>query len=151
MKSIKDYSDYTIIHEYERRFVAEKIAVKRAFTSAEQARKLLLNTDESDREHFGILFLDGQNQLIKSEILFSGSITTSAVYPREVIKKILEYKAANIVLCHNHPSGALVPSSSDRTLTKKLQTACQAIDVEILDHIIIGGTKYYSFADSGIL
>ena len=152
MKSIKDFADITIITEYKRRFESIGETISKAEISAHQARRLLLDPGLAhDREHFGVIFLDGQNKMIKSEVLFSGSITTSAVYPREVIKKILEYEAAHIILCHNHPSGEITPSSSDRAVTKKLQTACDSIDVQILDHIIIGKAEYYSFNDHHLI
>ena len=113
--------------------------------------QLKLKGLEGDREHFMIIFMDGQNCVIKIETLFTGSLTTSAVYPREVIKKVLKYEAATIILVHNHPSGLITPSNSDRAVTKKLQTACSSIDVEILDHLIMGGAEFFSFADHRLI
>ena len=98
-----------------------------------------------------VIFLDGQNQIIKMEELFTGSLTTSAIYPREVIQKVLGYDAASVILVHNHPSGSLNPSGSDRAVTKKLQIALASIDVEILDHLIVGGNDFFSFADHHLL
>ena len=108
---------------------------------------------EKDREHMTVLFLNAQNRLIAAERLFSGSLSQSAVYPREIIRKIIEYSAGSIILVHNHPSGTLTPSSSDRVVTKKIQTALNAIDVELLDHIIVGygNTDHFSFADHRLL
>jgi len=149
---ITEYDDYTIIAEYNRRFksVSEK-ASKAADVYNLFIKQYAKDNPERDREHFYVMFLNGQNELIAIEKLFSGSITTAAVYPREVIKAVLKNEAAYIILAHNHPSGSLDPSNSDRALTKKLQTACQAIDVEILDHIIVGKTDYFSFADHRLL
>jgi len=78
-------------------------------------------------------------------------LMSSAVYPREVITRVIDLGAAAVIFGHNHPSGCLTPSSSDRAVTKKLQTALEAIDVAVLDHIIIGGSEHYSFADNGLL
>ncbi len=154
MKTLKDYSDYSIVAEYKRRF--ESVNETPARSSKDSYRILLqvIADDieaESDREHFYVMFLNGQNKVIKTERLFTGSLTSSAVYPREVIKKVLKYEAATIILMHNHPSGEITPSSSDRAVTKKLQTACSSIDVEILDHIIIGKAEFFSFADHRLL
>ena len=109
------------------------------------------NLRERNREVFMVIFLDGQNQVIKMEELFIGTLTTSAIYPREVVQKVLDYDAANVILVHNHPSGNLTPSNSDRAVTKKLQTALTAIDVDILDHLIVGGNEFFSFADHKLL
>jgi len=108
---------------------------------------------EKDREHMSVLFLNAQNQLIATERMFSGSLSTSAVYPREIIKKVLEYSAGSIILVHNHPSGTIAPSSSDRAVTKKVQSALSSIDVELLDHVIIGygNSDFFSFADHRLL
>jgi DNA repair protein RadC len=97
------------------------------------------------------LFLNGQHQTLTTEILFEGSLTTSAVYPREVIQRVLTLGAGAVMFAHNHPSSSITPSSSDRAVTKKLATALGAIDVEVLDHIVVGGAEYFSFSDHRLL
>ena len=149
---LKDYDDDAILNEYNLRFrsISEQ---RQSISSSAMVKAFLSNIldgKEKDREHFFCIFLDAQNKLIEIETLFSGSLSSSAVYPREVIKAILKHEAANIILAHNHPSGESSPSSSDMAITKKLQTACKSIDVEILDHIIIGA-EYYSFVDNHLL
>jgi DNA repair protein RadC len=152
MVDLKLISDDDILSEYNLRF--RSISESRAALSSSAMVKAylsnILDDKEKDREHFFCIFLDAQNKMITIETLFIGSLSTSAVYPREVIKAVLKHEAANIILAHNHPSGASIPSSSDRAVTKKLQTACASIDVAILDHIIIGD-DYYSFADNRLL
>jgi len=96
------------------------------------------------------IFLDAKNKIIKIEKLFSGSITTSAVYPREIVKKVLELKATAIILSHNHPSGDITPSSSDFMITAQINAALSSIDVALHDHLIIG-KDFYSFAEHGFL
>ncbi|MBC8553720.1 MAG: DNA repair protein RadC [Candidatus Brocadiales bacterium] len=154
MRTIKDYSDFTIIAEYKRRFESVSEAPVKSSKASYQALLQAIADDkdaEKDREHFYVMFLNGQNKVIKIERMFTGTITSSAVYPREVIKAILKHEAAAIILMHNHPSGEITPSSSDRAVTTKLKAACESIDVDILDHIIIGKTEYYSFSDHNLL
>ena len=142
--------DEVILEEYVKRFTisaGESIGTVRK--AADHFRSFF--ADASKREKFVVCFLNSQHQVLTTEVLFEGSINTSAVYPREVIEKVIEYGAGAVMLGHNHPSGETVPSSSDRAVTKKLQTALGAIDVEILDHIIIGGLEHFSFADHRLL
>ncbi len=85
------------------------------------------------------------------EELFEGTLTTSAVYPREVIKRALANNAAALVFVHNHPSGNSNPSQDDIALTKQLKQATEAIDIYIHDHLIIANNDVYSFADHGLI
>lgn len=139
-------------HAVGRRFLFEQAEGKDYLRSSKTVKDYLThNLRERNREIFMVIFLDGQNQIIKMEELFTGSLTTSAIYPREVVQKVLDHDAASVILVHNHPSGSLTPSSSDRAVTKKLQVALAAIDVEILDHLIVGGNDFFSFADHRLL
>ncbi len=148
--NISSISDSEILEEYVRRFTIKAgESIKSAREASAHFRAYF--TNGSKREMFVVCFLNGQNQILTTEVLFEGSLTTSAVYPREVIQRVLELGAGAVMLAHNHPSGCISASSSDRAVTKKLQTALNAIDVEILDHIIIGGSEYFSFADHRLL
>jgi DNA repair protein RadC len=139
-------------HAVGRRYLFEQTAGKDYLRSSKTVKDYLThNLRERNREVFMVIFLDGQNQIIKMEELFTGSLTTSAIYPREVIQKVLSYDAASVILVHNHPSGSLTPSGSDRAVTKKLKIALASIDVEILDHLIVGGNDFFSFADHRLL
>ena len=139
-------------HAIARRFLAEKAEHKDYLRSSSTVKEFLThNLRERNREIFMVIFLDGQNQIIKLEELFSGTLTSSAIYPREVVQKVLSYDAAAVILVHNHPSGSTQPSSSDRNVTRKLQNALSAIDVRVLDHLIVGGNDFYSFADHDLL
>ena len=120
--------------------------------SADQVCTYLIHhLKNRNRELFLLILLNGRNQIIDLITLFEGSLTTSAVYPREVIKLILERDAAAVIFVHNHPSGNLSPSQDDHRITKRLKQACQSIDVQVHDHIIIGGNEHFSFADHGLL
>ncbi|MFC1825523.1 RadC family protein [Thermodesulfobacteriota bacterium] len=94
--------------------------------------------------------MDQKNQIISIENLFKGSIAGSAIYPREIIKRIIRLKANALVMAHNHPSGDPKPSSEDKSITLRVMVAASAIDVNVLDHIIIG-EGYYSMADDGLI
>ena len=101
-------------------------------------------------EKMHCIFMDAKNKIIKIEKLFSGTISTSAVYPREIVKKVLELKATAIILSHNHPSGDVSPSSSDFAITARIHAALTSIDVALHDHLIIG-EDFFSFAEQGYL
>ena len=103
------------------------------------------------RESFVAVFLDAQNRPICCETLFQGTLTSSAVYPREVFRRVLELKAASVIFAHNHPSGCVEPSENDMQITSDLVLAASLMDVRVLDHIIVGANTHYSFADHGLL
>ena len=109
------------------------------------------NLRNRGREVFLVVLLNGRNQVLDIVELFEGTLTTSTVYPREVIKLILEKDAAAVIFVHNHPSGNPNPSKDDQNLTQKLKTACATIDVQLHDHLIIAGNEYTSMADKGMV
>jgi DNA repair protein RadC len=102
-------------------------------------------------EFFCVLYLDVRFRLISFEKMSRGTIDNASVHPREVVREVLEREATAIIISHNHPSGYAVPSYADREMTERLQGALALIDVRLLDHIIVGGTECYSFADNGLL
>src|SRR4030043_691827 len=103
------------------------------------------------REIFKVLLLNRKNEFIMDQDVFLGSLTGSAVYPREVMTLALEQKAASLVFVHNHPSGDPTPSPEDRDLTRSLVWCSRLLMIQVLDHIIIGNNSYYSFADEGMI
>jgi DNA repair protein RadC len=105
---------------------------------------------ELAHEEFWVLFLNNSNKVISKTQLSKGGITGTIVDVRLVFKLALESGATGLILCHNHPSGNLVPSEADKQITKKLKLAGESLDVKVLDHLIITETKYYSFVDKGI-
>lgn len=123
-----------------------------AFTSTQAARDWLkLKMAGLEREEFMVLYLNQQNQLIAHEILFAGSISSTEVHPREVVKHALYFNAAAVILAHNHPSGDTTPSQADKIITQRLVQALQLIDIRVPDHLIVGGTQILSFAEHGLL
>lgn len=105
----------------------------------------------SSREEFRVIFLNNYNMLVGSETLFIGTIDKSAVYPREIVEKVLYYKAKGIIFAHNHPSGNLRPSKQDIQITEHMQEALDLIDVKLLEHIIITQDGYFSFLEEGVI
>ena len=97
------------------------------------------------------MLLNSANKVIKLEKIGVGGLTGTTADPKKIFKCALENNAVNIMLCHNHPSGNLVPSSADKKITENIIKAGQFLEIKILDHIIIGNDKYFSFADEGLL
>jgi len=143
-------SDKQIENEYRKRFFLKAGDSVEASEDAVRHFAILLSK-ETGRECFVVMFLSGANKLIACEILFKGTLTTSAVYPREIIKRALELDAAAILLGHNHPSGNLNPSRDDLQITRKIKAACDTVNIALHDHLILAGDSWYSFADNGIL
>ncbi len=100
-------------------------------------------------ESFWVLYLDAQHRLMVSEQLFRGTLTQTAVYPREVLKAALRYNAAALLLAHNHPSGKAHPSTADRQLTEVLKRALELVDIKVLDHFVVAGPEMVSLAELG--
>jgi len=103
------------------------------------------------REQFHILLLTIRNKLIREKMLFEGSLHESLVNPREVVKLAVNEQAAGLIFVHNHPSGEPSPSKDDLELTKRLQRACETVEIRVLDHVIIGDDRFFSFADEALL
>jgi len=103
------------------------------------------------REHFVGIFLDAKNRVLTSEILFSGTLSASAVYPREVVIKALQHQSAAMIFAHNHPSGDVTPSASDKDITRKLVFALGMVGITVHEHLIVGGRGVYSFAAQGLM
>ncbi len=134
------------------RYLRESVIGENFVQSSEQVIKYLkLNLSNRNREVFMVILLNGRNQILDLVELFEGTLTVSAVYPREVIKLILEKDAAAVIFVHNHPSGNPNPSKDDIVITKKLRSACETIDVSVHDHLIIAGDSFTSFSDRGLL
>ena len=104
-----------------------------------------------NHEQFWIMLLNNANKVIKMEKVGVGGMTGTTADPKKIFKCALENNAASIMLCHNHPSGNVVPSNADKQITNNLVKAGQFLEIKILDHIIIGNDNYFSFADEGLL
>jgi len=112
---------------------------------------LRLYCADLQHEVFLVLFLDTHLRLIEVEAMFRGTISQTAVYPREVVKAALARNASAVAFAHNHPSGAAEPSRSDEYLTTTLKSALALVDVRVIDHFIVAGDQISSFAERGLL
>lgn len=104
-------------------------------------------------ENVAVMFLTSQHHMIRTEVLFKGSIDSCSVHPRVIVRRALDLNAAAIVLAHNHPSGLPQPSEADKVITTRISTACSYFDIRVLDHIIITNNveSAYSFAKNGLM
>ncbi len=135
-----------------RRYLSDRIQQREFIASSEDVKHYLVHhLRDKSREVFLMIYLNGRNQVMGQEILFEGTLTSSAVYPREVVKSVLFHDAAAVVLVHNHPSGNARPSSEDRKITSRIIEALKTIDVVVHDHLLVAGNEIVSFADLGLL
>jgi len=102
-------------------------------------------------EEFWVIFLNKGNRILDKERVSAGGVSGTVVDVRIILKQALQKLSSGIILAHNHPSGNLQPSDADLSVTKKLKDAAKLMEISVLDHLIIGDTDYYSFADNGIL
>lgn len=102
-------------------------------------------------EVFAVLFLDNQHRLICYRELFRGTIHSASIHPREVVREAMKLNAAALILAHNHPSGISEPSPADIEITEVLIRALQLVDVRVVDHFLIAGSRMVSFVDLGIM
>jgi DNA repair protein RadC len=145
-------AEMAAVLELARRSVAGELAARPVFDSPARVKDYL-SLQLAGREHevFAVLFLDAQSRLLRLEEMFRGTLTQTSVYPREVVKRALEFGAASVILAHNHPSGAAEPSRADEFLTQTLKSALALVDVRVLDHLVVGRGAVVSFAERGLL
>ncbi len=133
-----------------RRYLQRRLEGKQALTNSRELFDYLNHTiRDKKRECFMAVYLDAKNRVIADETLFSGTVTASAVYPREVVKAALAHTAAAVIFAHNHPSGDPAPSPDDMAITQRLVQACGLMGITVHEHLIIGAEGYFSFADHG--
>lgn len=119
--------------------------------SSERIGQLFRQLEQETKEHFIACHLDNKNRLLCVETVSVGSLTASIVHPREVFKSALLSSAAAMVFVHNHPSGDPAPSREDLDITRRLKEGAELLGLRLLDHVIIGHGRNYSFADQGQL
>lgn len=138
--------------ELGRRRKSETVIDKVKLTSSKQAYEYLRPVlEDLPHEEFWILFLNRANKIIGKQLIGRGGISQTTADVKIVFKKSIDKQASAIILAHNHPSGNLKPSQSDIQLTKKIKEGSDLLDIQVLDHLIIGDGNYYSFADSGMM
>lgn len=141
-----------LIQEVARRYLRERMMDKPFCESSREVFEYLYHSlRDKKREQFKVIFLDAKNRIIEEKTIFEGTVDSSAVYPREIVKDALEYAASALIFVHNHPSGDPTPSRNDMEITKDLVFAARVIQIKVLDHIVIGNNRYFSFADRGLI
>lgn len=133
------------------RYLKQRLVGKRYLHSSQDVKDYLAHSLRGlKREVFTVIYLDSGHAVIDTEVLSEGTLNVNTVYPRELTAKAIEKHAAALIICHNHPSGATRPSPQDIELTKTLFLICSFMQIQLLDHFIIG-EKTYSFADNGLM
>lgn len=146
------YAQIQAVLEIGRRFLEERLHRGQALCSPDDTRDYLVaRLRDYKQEVFCCLFLDTRHRVLAFEELFRGTLEGAAVYPREVLKRVLAHNAAAVILAHNHPSGIAEPSRADETLTERLKACLSLVDVRVLDHLIVGDGELISFAERGLL
>lgn len=138
--------------EIGKRIAASDTEVRNHITSPGDAAKFLMpRLRHGTHEEFLTILLNTKNRVIKTERIAEGSLTSAVVHPREVFATAIINHAAAILVAHNHPSGDPYPSSEDRHLTTSLEEAGKTLGIPLMDHIVIGDGRYYSFREHGEL
>jgi DNA repair protein RadC len=145
-------AELAAVMEMARRSLAQGLRQHTVFESPRSVKHYAqMRLGHLHHEVFGVLFLDSQNRLIEWRDLALGTLNQASVYPREVVRAALDTHAAAVILAHNHPSGVAEPSVADRHLTQALRSALALVDVQVLDHLVVGGAEVCSFAEEGWL
>jgi DNA repair protein RadC len=145
-------AELAAVLEIARRALSAELVARPVFDAPAKVRDFVaLQIGGLGYEVFAVLFLDNQHRLIKLETMFRGTLSQTAVYPREVARRALELNAAAVILSHNHPSGSAEPSRADEHLTQQLKSALALIDVRVLDHLIVASGGVLSFAERGLM
>ncbi|MFO7996225.1 MAG: DNA repair protein RadC, partial [Dehalococcoidia bacterium] len=154
IKGITEYNTVVIklVQEVAREFLKEQVLDKPYCRSCREVFDYLYHSmRDLKKEVFKVMFLDSQNHVLKIEDLFEGTLNASAVYPREIIQSAVQHNAAALIFVHNHPAGNPQPSDNDKQITQDLVFAGNIMQIKVLDHIIIGDNRYFSFADAGLI
>ena len=133
------------------RYLKQRLVGKRYLNSSRDVRDYLAHSLRGlKKEVLTVIYLDSSHAVLDSEVAAEGTLNVNTVYPRELVARALEKHAAALIICHNHPSGATRPSPQDLELTKTLFLICSFMQIQLLDHFIVGD-EVYSFADDGLI
>ncbi len=141
-----------LVQEVAREFLKAKILDKPFYKSSQEVFDYLYHSmRDLKKEVFKVIYLNSQNQISETVTLFAGTVNSSAVSLREVMEGAIKYNAVSLIFAHNHPSGNPEPSTHDRQLTRNLVYCGEIMQIKVLDHIIIGDNRYFSFAGGGLI
>jgi DNA repair protein RadC len=154
IKGITAHNVFVIkfMQEVAREFLREQVLDKPYCRSSREVFDYLYHSmRDLKKEVFKVMFLDSQNRVVEIEDLFEGTLNASAVYPREIVQSAVRHPAAALIFVHNHPAGNPQPSDNDKQITQDLVLAGNIMQIKVLDHIVIGENRYFSFADAGLI
>ncbi|MFC1967209.1 DNA repair protein RadC [Chloroflexota bacterium] len=141
-----------LVQQASSEFLKAKILDKPFYKSAQEVFDYLYHTMRGlKKEVFKVIHLNAQNRIINTVDLFEGTVNSSSVSIREVMENAIKHNAVSLIFAHNHPSGNPEPGSSDREMTRDLVYTGQVMQIKVLDHIIIGDNRYFSFAADGLI
>ena len=137
-------------------FIAESEAFPagspcRSSEDAQRVARAIYQTLDADKEHFVLLVLNNKNRVNGFKVISTDSLTASLVHPREVWRAALHLCAAAVVFAHNHPSGDPAPSPEDQDITRRLKETGDVLGIRVLDHVVLGQERFFSFSDRGLL
>jgi len=148
----KSASFLALIRQVEVRYLASALPHKNVFNQPDKVKAhLRFLLQGRGMECFGAIFTDQQHRHLTTEILFEGTVDRAAVYPRNLIKRALILDAKGLIVFHNHPGGTAQASSADIALTQKLHSACEPLEIKVLDHFLVAGCEVLSFREQGWL
>jgi DNA repair protein RadC len=149
---LSKWSQIQAAYELVKRSLEDDLSRESIFSSPTQVKEFLqAKIGRLPHEVFLCLYLDSRLHLIEYQELFRGTITHTAVYPREILKEALARNASALIVAHNHPSGNPLPSFADQKLTKNLISALHLVDIELVDHCIVSNSGFFSFLDAGLI
>jgi DNA repair protein RadC len=141
-----------LLHELPIEILKQKIIEQPVNTSSKEVFDYLYySMRDLNKEIFKVIYLNSRNQIIDTVDLFEGTLDSIPIRPREIVEGAINHNATRLIFAHNHPSGDPTPSKSDKQLTRDLVFVGNILYINVLDHIIIGGNRYFSFADEGLI
>ncbi len=141
-----------MIREIPSRYLKEKIIQKPFYASSQEiCDYLYYSMRDLKKEIFRIIYLNNQSQIIDTEVLFEGTLNEIHIYPREIQERAIKHNAHHLIYVHNHPSGDPAPSHNDEKITRDMVFIGKILQISVLDHIIIGENRYFSFSSAGLI
>ena len=141
-----------LLRELPTKILREKITEQPVHSSSREVFDYLAySMRDLKKEIFKVIYLNNRNQIIDTADLFEGTLDSIPIRPREIVESAIKHNATRLIFAHNHPAGDPTPSKSDKQLTRDLVFIGMILDIKVLDHIVIGGDRYFSFADEGLI
>ena len=141
-----------LLHELPAEILKQKIVEQPIYKSSKEVFDYLYySMRDLKKEIFKVIYVNSRNQIIDTADLFAGTLESIPIRPREIVERAINHHAIAVIFVHNHPSGDPTPSRSDKQLTRDLVFVGHILQIKVLDHIIIGGNRYFSFADEGLI